>query len=212
MLTFVLNLIVFLAVLGLVGFIFYFRITALQESKKVSNYLSELNKKLGLQEDFSRKSGNDWLPKLSGIYENRDLVIERTIQDKYKYLVMSLALQNTGNFYLQITPQSHLKGKEKPEETQIIKTGIELIDQTYFVSSNNTELAQQILNEFLLPIQNKYKQIWFLFSTFLVFQNRITFVLLSVPTKLKYDFILEQMLQDLYKLAQNIEQNDKQTS
>ncbi|KOY85417.1 hypothetical protein AD998_03945 [bacterium 336/3] len=212
MLTFVLNLIVFLAVLGLVLFIFYFRITALQESKKVTNYLSVLNRKLNLQEDFSRKSGNDWLPKLNGVYENRDLVIERTIQEKYKYLVISLSFQNQNNFFLQITPQSHLKGKEKPEESQIIQTGLESIDNEYFVSSNHLENTTQIIQDFFLPIQNKYKQIWFLFSTFLVFQNRITFVLLSVPTKLKYDLILEQMVQDLYQLAKTIEQNDKQTS
>jgi hypothetical protein len=74
------------------------------------------------------------------------------------------------------------------------------------------ENTTKILQDFFIPIQNKYKQIWFLFSTFLVFQNRITFVLLSVPTKLKYDLILEQMIQDLYQLAKTIEQNDKQTS
>ncbi|MCU0438329.1 MAG: hypothetical protein MUC49_10450 [Raineya sp.] len=212
MLTFVLNLIVFLAVLGLVLFIFYFRITALQESKKVTNYLSLINQKLGLQEDFSKKSGNDWLPKLSGTYENRDLVIERTIQEKYKYLVISFSFQNPNNFFLQITPKSHLKAKEKPKESQVIQTGIQSIDNEYFVSSNNLESTTKILQDFFEPIQNKYKQIWFLFSTFLVFQNRITFVLLSVPTKLKYDLILEQMVQDLYQLAKTIEQNDKQTS
>jgi hypothetical protein len=212
MLTFILNLIVFLTVLGLVGFIFYFRIAALQESKKITNYLSLINQKLGLQEDFSKKSGNDWLPKLSGVYENRDLIIERTIQEKYKYLVISLSFQNDSNYHLQITPKSHLKAKETPDESQIIRTDIESIDNEYFVSSNNVENTTKILKDFFIPIQNKYKQIWFLFSTFLVFQNRITFVLLSVPTKLKYDLILEQMIQDLYQLAKTIEQNDKQTS
>jgi hypothetical protein len=212
MLTFILNLIVFLTVLGLVGFIFYFRIAALQESKKITNYLSLINQKLGLQEDFSKKSGNDWLPKLSGVYENRDLIIERTIQEKYKYLVISLSFQNDSNYHLQITPKSHLKAKETPDESQIIRTDIESIDNEYFVSSNNVKNTIKILQDFFIPIQNKYKQIWFLFSTFLVFQNRITFVLLSVPTKLKYDLILEQMIQDLYQLAKTIEQNDKQTS
>jgi hypothetical protein len=212
MLTFVLNLIVFLTVLGLVGFIFYFRIAALQESKKITNYLSLINQKLGLQEDFSKKSGNDWLPKLSGVYENRDLIIERTIQEKYKYLVISFSFQNDSNYHLQITPKSHLKAKETPDESQIIRTDIESIDNEYFVSSNNMENTIKILQDFFIPIQNKYKQIWFLFSTFLVFQNRITFVLLSVPTKLKYDLILEQMIQDLYQLAKTIEQDDKQTS
>jgi hypothetical protein len=212
MLTFVLNLIVFLTVLGLVGFIFYFRIAALQESKKITNYLSLINQKLGLQEDFSEKSGNDWLPKLSGVYENRDLIIERTIQERYKYLVISLSFQNDSNYHLQITPKSHLKAKETPDESQIIRTDIESIDNEYFVSSNNVKNTIKILQDFFIPIQNKYKQIWFLFSTFLVFQNRITFVLLSVPTKLKYDLILEQMIQDLYQLAKTIEQNDKQTS
>jgi hypothetical protein len=212
MLTFVLNLIVFLTVLGLVGFIFYFRIAALQESKKITNYLSLINQKLGLQEDFSKKSGNDWLPKLSGVYENRDLIIERTIQEKYKYLVISFSFQNDSNYHLQITPKSHLKAKETPDESQIIRTDIESIDNEYFVSSNNVKNTIKILQDFFIPIQNKYKQIWFLFSTFLVFQNRITFVLLSVPTKLKYDLILEQMIQDLYQLAKTIEQNDKQTS
>lgn len=212
MLTFILNLIVFLTVLGLVGFIFYFRIAALQESKKITNYLSLINQKLGLQEDSSKKSGNDWLPKLSGVYENRDLIIERTIQEKYKYLVISLSFQNDSNYHLQITPKSHLKAKETPDESQIIRTDIESIDNEYFVSSNNVENTTKILKDFFIPIQNKYKQIWFLFSTFLVFQNRITFVLLSVPTKLKYDLILEQMIQDLYQLAKTIEQNDKQTS
>jgi hypothetical protein len=212
MLTFVLNLIVFLTVLGLVGFIFYFRIAALQESKKITNYLSLINQKLGLQEDFSKKSGNDWLPKLSGVYENRDLIIERTIQEKYKYLVISLSFQNDSNYHLQITPKSHLKAKETPDESQIIRTDIESIDNEYFVSSNNVKNTTKILQDFFIPIQNKYKQIWFLFSTFLVFQNRITFVLLSVPTKLKYDLILEQMIQDLYQLAKTIEQDDKQTS
>lgn len=212
MLTFILNLIVFLTVLGLVGFIFYFRIAALQESKKITNYLSLINQKLGLQEDFSEKSGNDWLPKLSGVYENRDLIIERTIQERYKYLVISLSFQNDSNYHLQITPKSHLKAKETPDESQIIRTDIESIDNEYFVSSNNVKNTIKILQDFFIPIQNKYKQIWFLFSTFLVFQNRITFVLLSVPTKLKYDLILEQMIQDLYQLAKTIEQNDKQTS
>lgn len=195
----------FFGAAGLVFFIFYIRIAANQESKRIQVYFAKIAEKFQLQTDFSLKSGNDWLPKIQGYYQQRHLLIERTIRDKYKYLVLSMALKNTARFHFHITPKNHVRSKEKPDDNQIFSTAISHIDKTYFVSSNQPQISIKIIESYFTDMETKYKSIWNLFSTLVVYENRITLVLLSVPTKLKYDVIIEQMLQDIHALAQYID-------
>ncbi|PKQ69937.1 hypothetical protein [Raineya orbicola] len=190
---------------GMVFLVFYFRLQTIQESRKIVNYFQKIAKKFGLQAELERKNGNVALPHLQGVWENRHVLIERTIQEKYNYLVISVELKNLQKIHFQITPKNHLRAKEKADESQLVSTEIAWIDKDYFVSGSPAEKVKEITQNFFVPFVKKYAQIWFLFSTLLIFQNRITIVLLSSPKKLRYDLIIEQMLLDLQLLAKQIE-------
>jgi len=204
----ILNSLIFLAITVLVIFVFYFRIKAFQESKKLLLYFEKLQEKLSLQADFSRKVGNEYLPRLSGIYQNRDTLIERTIQEKYKYLVLSISFQNQQQLHCQLTAKSHYLGKEEVNSTEILATNIPFIDKNYYVFGNNLAKIQEISTNFFLPFSQQYQEIWFLFSNLLIFGNRITLVLLSASDKLKYDVLLEKILLSLHTFAQELEKNE----
>ncbi|MCS6795113.1 MAG: hypothetical protein NZ516_04065 [Raineya sp.] len=190
---------------GLVFFIFYFRLQTIQESRKIVDYFQKVAEKFGLQAQLERKSGNVALPRLEGVWQNRHIIIERTIQEKYNYLVISIELNNLQKIHFQITPKNHLRAKEKADESQLISTQITWIDKDYFVSGSPSDKVKAICEDFFTPFANKYAQIWFLFSTLVIFQNRITLVLLSSLKKLRYDLIIEQMLLDLHHFANQLE-------
>jgi hypothetical protein len=190
---------------GMVFLVFYFRLQTIQESRKIVDYFEKIAKKFGLKANLERKSGNVALPHLEGVWENRHLLVERTIQEKYNYLVISIEVKNLQKIHFQITPKNHLRAKEKADESQLVSTEIAWIDNDYFVSGSPAEKVKEITQNFFVRFVKKYAQIWFLFSTLLIFQNRITIVLLSSPKKLRYDLIIEQMLLDLQLLAKQIE-------
>lgn len=202
----VINIIIFLAVTALVIFVFYFRIKALQESKKLIAYFEKLNEKLLLEKDFSRKIGNEALPKLSGIRNNRNILIERTIQEKYKYLVISISFQNKTQLHWQISPKNHYVGKQEVAQEDVLLTEIAFIDKNYYVFGNNLLQIKQLITNFFIPFSRQYQEIWFLFSNLLIFRDRITLVLLSTPDKLKYDVVLEKFLSSLEVFAEELEQ------
>lgn len=199
------SILVFVIFGGIVFFVFYFRLQTIQESRKIVSYFEKVAEKFALQADLERKDGNVALPHLQGVWENRHVLVERIIQEKYNYLVISIELKNWQKIHLQITPKNHLRAKEKADESQLIRTQIAWIDKDYFVSGSPAEMVKEITQKFFVPFAKKYAQIWFLFSTFLIFQNRITVVLLSSPKKLRYDLIIEQMLLDLHHLAKQLE-------
>jgi hypothetical protein len=201
----VVSIILFLLVFTLVFFIFYLRIKALQESKRMLKYFENLRDKFQMQMSFHPKEANHILPILSGQVSHRDTIVERTIQEKYKYIVISIALKNSKNITLQITPKDHLRGKEKVDEAQLVETNITSINNNYFVSANHSEFLKEFLVEYFLKWQKKYASIWFLFSTLVIFRDRITLVLLSVPQRIKYDLVVEQFLLDLQAVADEIE-------
>lgn len=205
MMNLVVSIILFLLVAVLVFFIFYLRIKALQESKRMLKYFENLRDKLQMQLSFHRREANHILPVLKGFVNNRDTIIERTIQEKYKYLVISIFLENRLDLSLQITPKNHVREKQKPDEGQLLKTQIPDIDENYFVSASDSEFLQKFLTEHFMEWQKKYASVWFLFSTLVIFKNRITLVLLSVPQRIKYDLVIEQFLQDLQNIAKAIE-------
>lgn len=196
------SIILFVLVLILVSFIFYLRIKALQESKKILKYFENLRDKFQMQMSFHPKEGNHILPVLKGSVKGRDTLIERIVREKYKYIVISIALKNEKNITLQITPKNHLKAKEKIDETQIIKSGIAHIDKNYFLSSTSKEFLHKFLVNHFLEWEKKYATVWHLFSTLVIYGNRITLVLLSVPQKIKYDLVIEEFLRDLQEVAE----------
>lgn len=201
----VVNIILFLLVLTLVFFIFYLRIKALQESKKILKYFENLRDKFQMQISFHPKEANHILPILKGTVKGRDTLIERTIREKYKYLVISIYLKNTEKVSLQITPKNHLRAKEKVDEGQLVESNIPYIDKNYFLSASHKEVLQNFLEKYFLQWTNKYATVWHLFSTLVVYGDRITLVLLSVPQGIKYDFLIEEFLQDLQDIAEEIE-------
>lgn len=198
-------ILVFVIFGGIVFFVFYFRLQTIQESRKIVGYFEKIAEKFALQAHLERKNGNVALPHLQGVWENRHVLVERTIQEKYNYLVISLELKNLEKIHFQITPKNHLRAKEKADESQLVRTEIAWIDKDYFVSGSPAEMVKEIAQKFFVPFAQKYAQIWFLFSTLLIFQNRITMVLLSSPKKLRYDLLIEQMLLDLHHLAKQLE-------
>lgn len=202
----VVSIILFLLVAVLVAFIFFLRIKALQESKKILKYFENLKNKFQMKMSFHPKEANHILPVLKGSIAGRDTLIERTIQEKYKYLVISIAIKNTKKINLQITPQNHLKAKEKVDETQLVKSGIPYIDKNYFLSASDKTFLQEFLVEHFMKWKKKYAHVWHLFSTLLIYGDRLTLVLLSVPAGIKYDFLLEEFLKDLQDLAVEIEE------
>lgn len=159
-----------------------------------------------MQMNFHPKEANHILPVLSGIVKGRDTLIERTIKDKYKYLVLSISLKNKKKLSLQITPKNHLREKEKADESQLLESGIAYIDNNYFVSASDRAFLENFLVEHFMRWKNKYAQVWHLFSTLVIYKDRITLVLLSVPTRIKYDSLLEEFLQDLQIVASEIEE------
>jgi len=201
----VVSIILFLVVSVLVFFIFFLRIKALQESKRITQYFENLRDKFQLQMSFHPKEANNVLPVLKGLVQNRDTLIERTIQEKYKYFVISIFLDNKPKISLQITPKNHFRGKEKPDESQVVSTGITHIDTNYIVSASQKKFVETFLNNFFLKWEQKYASVWHLFSTLVIFGNRITLVLLSSPQRIKYDLLIEQFLQDLQGVAEEIE-------
>jgi len=204
----VVSIILFLVVSVLVFFIFFLRIKALQESKRIIQYFENLRDKFQLQMSFHPKEANNVLPMLRGLVQNRDTLIERTIQEKYKYFVISIFLDNKQKVSLQITPKNHLRSKEKPDESQIIGTGITHIDKNYFVTASKKDFLENFLKKFFLKWEQKYASVWHLFSTLVIFGDRITLVLLSTPQRIKYDLLIEQFLQDLQEMAQKIENQE----
>lgn len=158
-----------------------------------------------MQMSFHPKEANHILPILKGSVKGRDTLIERTVREKYKYLVISIALKNKQNIALQITPKNHLRGKEKVDEGQPVESNIPYIDKNYLLSTSNKEVLQEFLVEYFLKWKKKYSTVWHLFSTLVVYGDRITLVLLSVPQGIKYDFLIEEFLQDLQEVAEEIE-------
>lgn len=201
----VVSIILFLLVLILVFFIFYLRIKALQESKKTLKYFENLKDKFQMQMSFHPKEANHILPILKGSIRGRDTLIERTVREKYKYLVISIALKNKQKLALQITPKSHLREKEKVDEGQLVESNIPYIDKNYLLSTSDKAVLQKFLIEHFLKWKKKYATVWHLFSTLVVYGDRITLVLLSVPQGIKYDFLIEEFLQDLQEAAEEIE-------
>lgn len=198
-------ILLFVVFSGVVLFFFYFRLQTIRESQKIVDYFQKVAEKFTLQANLLRKKGKVALPYLEGRWQGRHLIVERTIQEKYNYLVISIECQNTQKIHFQITPKNHLRAANEPDEKQIVSTQIKAIDEEYFVSGSPIEKVREIVEYFFIPFTQKYSSIWFLFSTLLIFQNRITLVLLSSPKKLRYDLIIEQMILDLQELAKQIE-------
>ncbi len=200
-----LAILLFVVLAGITFFFFYFRLQTIQESKKIVDYFQKVAEKFVLSANLKQKKGNIALPRIEGVWAGRHILVERTIQERYNYLVISLEINNSSKIHFQITPKNHLRAKEKPDESQLVRTEIAWIDKEYFISGSPAEIVKEIAQKFFVPFAQKYAQIWFLFSTLLIFQNRITMVLLSSPKKLRYDLIIEQMLLDLHHLAKQLE-------
>jgi len=205
----VVSIILFLVIATLVAFIFFLRIKALQESKKIIKYFENLKNKFEMQMSFHPKEGNHTLPILKGLVKGRDTLIERTVKDKYKYLVVSISLKNKKSLTLQITPKSHLRGKEKPDEGQQLESTIPYIDKNYLVRTSDINFLQGFLLDHFLKWKKKYARVWHLFSTLVIYGDRITLVLLSVPAAIKFDLLLEEFLQDLQNIAAETEASHK---
>ena len=155
---------------------------------------------------FHPKEANHILPILRGSVKGRDTIIERTVKDKYKYLVISISLKNKSKLSFQITPKNHLREKEKADEKQLVESGIPYIDKNYFVGTSDKAFLQDFLLEYFMKWKKKYAQVWQIFSTLVIYGDRMTLVLLSLPTGIKYDFLLEEFLLDLQNLAVEIEE------
>jgi hypothetical protein len=203
----IISILVFIAIAGGVGAIFYFRIMAVKESNKVLMQFESLAKKMNLTFTKTNKVGNELFPMLSGSFKDRNIVIERRLEDKYKYFVVSLYFQNMKNNFIQIIPKNHLGKNQKDNYTQTVLTGDNTFDSKYLLLGSDEKQAKVFIETFFKDFSERYTQILPFFSTFVIFQDRLTMVIASSGTKLKYDSVLEEIAKTLYEWANALEEN-----
>jgi hypothetical protein len=203
----IISILVFIAIAGGVGAIFYFRIMAVKESNKVLTQFESLAKKMNLTFTKTNKVGNELFPMLSGSFKDRNIVIERRLEDKYKYFVVSLSFQNMKNKFIQIVPKNHLGKNQKDNYTQTVLTGNNAFDSKYLLLGSDEKQAKVFIETLFKDFSERYAQILPFFSTFVIFQDRLTMVIASSGTKLKYDFVLEEITKTLYEWANDLEEN-----
>ncbi|MGD1841477.1 MAG: hypothetical protein ACFB0B_11370 [Thermonemataceae bacterium] len=199
-----LKILAFIVVLGIIAAIFYVRLTAIRESKKTVQQFERLNEQLNLQLDTTRKVGNEVLPKLVGAFSGRNLLIEKTIRNRFKYLVVSIPFKNKHHLQLQIVPKGYATTPDRLEKAPVVEVNTEAAEK-YLLIANKASLAKAFFEERFYPFWQKHQQIEFMFSTLIAYNDQLTLALLAGGKKVKNDLVLEVTITWLYQLAAALE-------
>lgn len=203
-----LSIVLIMAAIVLSGVvIYYLKTVAVKESKKIVVQFENLAKKLNLPLDITKQLGEDIFPRMEGIYEGRNIVIERTEEEKYNYFVVSISVNNPENLHWLVIPKNHLKEKDLLPATDLLLLGDAFFDKNFQVVGTDTEQIKSFLSNDLKRFLTTHEPINTAFNTFILFKNRLTFVLVSRPKPVKNDLILEVCRQFLYDLANKLEKN-----
>ncbi len=201
-----LSIVLIMAAIVLSGIvIFYLRTVAVKESKKIVLQFENLAKKLNLPLDSTKKLGEDIFPRMEGIYEKRNIIIERKEEEKYNYFVVSISVKNAEDLHWSVIPKNHLKEKDLLPTTDLLNLGDVFFDKNFQVLGTDNERVKAFLNTDLKKFLTIHEPIKTAFNTFVLFKNSLTFVLVSRPSPLKNDLILEVCRQFLYDLAGKLE-------
>ena len=185
--------------------IYYLKTVAVKESKKIVVQFENLAKKLNLPLDATKKLGEDIFPRMEGKCEGRNIVIERKEEEKYNYFVVSISVNNPENLHWLVIPKNHLREKDLLPQADLLLFGDMFFDKKFQIVGTDNEQVKLFLNADLKKFLTTHEPINTAFNTFILFKNRLTFVLVSRPSPLKNDLILEVCRQFLYNLAEKIE-------
>ena len=201
-----LSIVLIMAAIVLSGIvIYYLKTVAVKESKKIVVQFENLAKKLNLPLDATKKLGEDIFPRMEGKYEGRNIVIERKEEEKYNYFVVSISVSNPENLHWLVIPKNHLREKDLLPQTDLLLFGDTFFDKKFQIVGTDNEQVKTFLNADLKKFLTTHEPINTAFNTFILFKNRLTFVLVSRPSPLKNDLILEVCRQFLYNLGEKIE-------